>query len=163
MRGNVWTDDGITLLRKLWAEGATANAIGQRLGGFSRSAVLGKVFRLRLNCESDSAVPIKPAPSEPDGPGRRRRRQPRRPLVARPVKRPGRFTLFDLSNESCRWPYGRRGKFFFCGVAEADVLCGIPYCARHMRRAYTDAVSFEKSRRGEVVHNVDSPNIGARA
>jgi hypothetical protein len=102
MRGNVWTDDGITLLRKLWAEGATANAIGQRLGGFSRSAVLGKVFRLRLNCEADSAVPIKPAPSEPDGPGRRRRRQPRRPLVARPVKRPGRFTLFDLSNESCR-------------------------------------------------------------
>jgi GcrA cell cycle regulator len=163
MRDKTWTDDGIILLRKLWAEGATANAIGQRLGGFSRSAVLGKVFRLRLNCESDSAFPIERAPSEPDGPSRRRTRQPRRTTATPPAKVPGRFTLFDLSNESCRWPYGRRGKYLFCGVAEADVLCGIPYCARHMRRAYTAAVSFQKSRRGEVVHNVDSPDIGARA
>ena len=49
MREDVWTEDGISLLRKMWAEGATAAAIGARLGGLSRSAVLGKVFRLRLN------------------------------------------------------------------------------------------------------------------
>ena len=163
MGGNVWTDDGITLLRKLWAEGATAAAIGRRLGGFSRSAVLGKVFRLRLNGETGTVGRIERVPSERDGPGRRRRRQPRKPAVAPPPKVPGRFTLFDLNNESCRWPMGRRGKYLFCGVAEADVLCGIPYCARHMRRAYTDAVSFEKSRRGAFVRNVKSPNIGVRA
>ena len=51
MREDVWTEDGISLLRKMWAEGATAAAIGARLGGLSRSAVLGKVFRLRLNGE----------------------------------------------------------------------------------------------------------------
>jgi hypothetical protein len=102
MRGNVWTDDGITLLRKLWSEGATAAAIGRRLGGLSRSAVLGKVFRLRLNGAADTAGRIERAPSERDGPGRRRRRQPRKPTVAPPPKVPGRFTLFDLNNESCR-------------------------------------------------------------
>jgi GcrA cell cycle regulator len=150
MGSSAWTDDGITLLRKLWSEGATAAAIGWRLGGFSRSAVLGKVFRLRLNGAADTV-------------GRRRSRQPRRPMAAPPPKMPGRFTLFDLNNESCRWPLQWRGKYLFCGVAEADVLCGIPYCARHMRRAYTDAVSFEKSRRGAFVRNVKSPNIGVSA
>ena len=72
-------------------------------------------------------------------------------------------SLLELTNESCRWPMGRRGKYLFCGVAEADVLCGIPYCARHMRRAYTDAVSFEKSRRGEFARDVKPSNVGVRA
>jgi GcrA cell cycle regulator len=93
MRGNVWTDDGITLLRKLWAEGATAAVIGRRLGGFSRSAVLGQVFRLRLNGAADTAGRIERAPSEPDGPGRRRRRQPRKSAETPAEKVPGRFTL----------------------------------------------------------------------
>jgi GcrA cell cycle regulator len=163
MGGNVWTDDGIMLLRKLWAEGATAAAIGRRLGGFSRSAVLGKVYRLRLNGAADTAGWIERTRSERDGPDRRRRRQPRKLTMARPPKVPGRFTLFDLNNESCRWPMGRRGKYLFCGVAEADVLCGIPYCARHMRRAYTDAVSFEKSRRSAFAGDVKSSNIGVSA
>src|SRR6202050_5664097 len=92
MRGNVWTDDGVTLLRKLWAEGATAAAIGRRLGGFSRSAVLGKVFRLRLNCAADTAARIERPPSERNSPARRRRRQPRKSTVAPPGKLPGRFT-----------------------------------------------------------------------
>ena len=163
MRDNAWTDQGIMLLRKFWAEGATAAAIGRRLGGLSRSAVLGKVFRLRLNGEPDTAGGIEPAPSERDSPSRRRKRQPRKPMAVPAAKLPGRFTLFDLNNESCRWPLHRRGKYFFCGVAEADVLCGIPYCARHMRRAYTVSVSFEKSRRGEFLRNVKSPSIGVRA
>ena len=43
-----WTAERIELLQKLWAEGETAASIAARLGGISRSAVLGKVFRLRL-------------------------------------------------------------------------------------------------------------------
>ena len=163
MREDVWTEDGISLLRKMWAEGATAATIGARLGGFSRSAVLGKVFRLRLNGEADTADRIERAASEPDSPRRRRGPQPRKTAAVPPAKGPGRCTLFDLNNESCRWPMGRRGKYLFCGVAEADVLCGIPYCARHMRRAYTDAVSFEKSRRGEFARDVKPSNVGVRA
>jgi hypothetical protein len=102
MREDVWTEDGISLLRKMWAEGATAATIGARLGGFSRSAVLGKVFRLRLNGEGDTADRIERAASEPDSPRRRRGPQPRKTTAAPPAKDPGRFTLFDLNNESCR-------------------------------------------------------------
>jgi GcrA cell cycle regulator len=44
-----WTTDRTDLLRRLWGAGETAAAIGDRLGGMSRSAVLGKIFRLRLD------------------------------------------------------------------------------------------------------------------
>lgn len=157
MGGSVWTDDGIVLLRKLWAEGATAAVIGRRLGGFSRSAVLGKVFRLRLNGEASATAQRAGAPV------RRRSRQPRKRLLAPPPKPAGRFTLFELTNESCRWPSGEAGKFFFCGVGEADVANGIPYCPRHMRRAYNESVSFVKSARGDFRPDLTSASVGERA
>jgi GcrA cell cycle regulator len=46
MRGeqDLWSDERIALLRKLWAEGVPASAIAAQLGGaITRSAVLGKV------------------------------------------------------------------------------------------------------------------------
>ena len=48
MSADPWTDERIDMLKQLWADGATANSIADRLGGVSRSAVLGKIFRLRL-------------------------------------------------------------------------------------------------------------------
>src|SRR5580692_7524729 len=46
MRG-IWTRERIALLKRLWTDGATATAIATQLR-MSKSAVLGKVFRLRL-------------------------------------------------------------------------------------------------------------------
>src|ERR1700676_2903757 len=44
-----WSAASIALLRRRWAEGASARAIAQVLGGgVSRCAVLGKVHRLKL-------------------------------------------------------------------------------------------------------------------
>ena len=43
MPAESWTREQIDLLRQLWNEGLTAAAIAARLGGLSRSAVLGKV------------------------------------------------------------------------------------------------------------------------
>src|SRR5271169_5059073 len=48
MQSEAWTVERVDLLRRLWGDGETAAAIAVRLGGMSRSAVLGKVFRLRL-------------------------------------------------------------------------------------------------------------------
>jgi GcrA cell cycle regulator len=48
MKDGFWTTERIALLKRLWAQGNTANAIAAELGGLSRSAVLGKIFRLRL-------------------------------------------------------------------------------------------------------------------
>jgi GcrA cell cycle regulator len=152
MRGESWTGERVALLRKLWSEGETAAVIAGRLGAMSRSAVLGKVFRLRLpaNTSADS-----PAANQTSGgvdpgekteiPARRRRSGPYRKrsqaalsAAAAAAASPRRKTLLQLTNKTCRWPHGRPGTktFFFCGAPEADLEKGIPYCARHMRRAY---------------------------
>ena len=131
MNGEPWRPEDIDLLRRLWAAGETAVVIGQKLGGLSRSAVLGKVFRLRLGAAGKPS-----AANDAKAPGRRRAGKP---VVLPPVKtgRSGK-TLLELTNACCRWPFKRPGgdKYFFCGVPEADLENGIPYCPRHMKRAY---------------------------
>jgi GcrA cell cycle regulator len=121
-----WTTDRIALLERLWAEGKTAHAIAACLGGTSRSAVLGKIFRLRLG--TPAAPPLQ---AQMDAPVLSWRRG-----HPRPYKR-GK-TLFELTNNSCRWPFGDPGtqEFHFCGAAGADFERGMPYCVRHARRAY---------------------------
>jgi GcrA cell cycle regulator len=131
MRSEMWTAERLELLRSLWAEGQTAAAIADRLGSnISRSAVLGKIFRLRLKRAA------KPQMLESQEHAPARRRAP-----------PGRYkprgkTLMELTNTSCRWPIGNPGapNFHFCGAPGADLERGIAYCARHTRRAYCDAV-----------------------
>jgi GcrA cell cycle regulator len=128
-----WSADDEALLKKLWMQGETAVAIGKRLGGVSRSAVLGKVYRLRLT----PAAPGKIASAAKPQPPARRRGAVAAPVPAKKAARRGK-TLLELTNTCCRWPYRRPGTehYFFCGVEEADLERGIPYCARHMKRAY---------------------------
>jgi len=154
MRAEAWSGERIFLLHRLWKEGLTAEAIGARLGGMSRSAVLGKVFRLRLRGETGTGTTaaqhdtLAPDRIESVLPSRRRKRQPRRrepppaPAVVSHHK-----TLLELTNHTCRWPHGRPGtaKFFFCGAPGADLEQGIPYCARHMERAYRPNARVEKA------------------
>src|SRR6202035_5879647 len=107
MRG-VWTRERIALLKKLWAEGETATAIAACLR-MSRSAVLGKVFRLRLRPAGNTTAA---APrSNRAALGRRHKR--RSPIKHRaeppaPTMASGK-TLFELTNDSCRWPHGQPG------------------------------------------------------
>jgi GcrA cell cycle regulator len=144
MRGESWTVERVQLLQKLWAQGVTAAAIAARLGGLSRSAVMGKVFRLRL--QTAAPVPLSrikhnsvnssgqvAAPARRRRGGKRARRSELPPAASAQHK-----TLLELTNKTCRWPHGRVGtsKFFFCGAPEADLARGVPYCAHHMRRAY---------------------------
>lgn len=44
----LWSDERTSTLKKLWADGFTASQIAKRLGGITRNAVIGKVFRLGL-------------------------------------------------------------------------------------------------------------------
>jgi GcrA cell cycle regulator len=138
MHGHVWSSDQIDELRRLWAGGVTAEAIGEHLGGLSRSAVLGKIFRLRLDQARSDTAPTTDADGRAAKPARRRR-SPRRKKPAPPPVVKTRLGVLDLENCHCRWPIGRPGAgrvFFFCAKPEADVSRGIPYCPEHMRRAY---------------------------
>ncbi len=146
MRGDSWTAERLDLLRQLWAEGQTAAAIAARLGAMSRSAVLGKIFRLRLAAPGSAETAEKQrsdaAADQYTGGAHiaRRRRSPKRAQQQQPCLNAARRgkALLELTNNTCRWPHGRPGteKFHFCGVPEADLERGIPYCARHMRCAY---------------------------
>jgi GcrA cell cycle regulator len=143
MRGESWPAETIELLRKLWGDGLTAVAIGARLGGRSRAAVLGKVFRLRLDANAAATENKREgkAAARPGAPTRRRRRQIRQiEPAAKPVTQ--HKSLLELTNATCRWPHGRPGtaRFFFCGAPEADLEQGRPYCEKHMRRAYGPGV-----------------------
>jgi GcrA cell cycle regulator len=160
-----WSDERIDLLKTMWAEGKTAADIAAALGGVSRSAVLGKVFRLRLDVAEPPTGPTprnsasssrqrkgRPrsdarrgpgfgGPSQPTSSLARRRggaRQERlRESLPPPVPARGK-SLLELTNHTCRWPHGRPGTptFHFCGAAGADLERGMPYCEHHARRAY---------------------------
>jgi GcrA cell cycle regulator len=153
MQEQPWTPERVSLLRQLWTEGETAAAIAVRLGGISRSAVLGKIFRLRLAGPGTGEIAQKergaaaPAQNAGDIYVARRRRSPKRAHQQQPSLNAAKRgkTLLELTNNTCRWPHGRPGteRFHFCGAPEADLERGIPYCARHMRRAYP---MFESAR-----------------
>ena len=109
MRGELWTPERVEMLRKLWSEGETAAAIADRLGVMSRSAVLGKIFRLRLPVADTGAANQKRAlTAEPGGsiagPARRRRGAVRIKRAKPPTAKATQHkTLLELTNTTCRW------------------------------------------------------------
>ena len=145
--GQDWTDERITQLAALWAEGHSASEIGRRLG-ISKHAVVGKSHRLNLPgrpspiLARDPACP-KPPKRAPALPGQAAGRPghgairgktlapvsvPLPPLLPF-VSRPGRVT-------QCCWPIGNPGErgFRFC---EAATVPAKSYCRAHCDIAYT--------------------------
>jgi GcrA cell cycle regulator len=160
MRG-VWTRERIALLKKLWADGETATAIATRLR-MSKSAVLGKVFRLRLR----PAVNATAAAARSNTVILRRRHKSRpsikhRAKPAAPAAVASGKTLFELTNDSCRWPHGQPGTkaFHFCGAPGADLEGGRPYCELHARRAYVGHRKTPATPAGAAEPPITSPSI----
>jgi GcrA cell cycle regulator/Zeta toxin len=50
-----WTDERLELLKKLWADGLSADRIAVELGGVSRNSVIGKIHRLGLTGRARTA------------------------------------------------------------------------------------------------------------
>lgn len=157
-----WTDERVESLKKLWAEGLSANRIAAELGDVSRNAVIGKVHRLGLSGRAKH----QPQPNIPTG--TQKPRKPHSPAVefrnpvtiatgvptitreaeavAAPAATeedlspvlaqfPGAITLMTLTDTTCRWPVGEPSKadFHFCGSRSTP---GLPYCGHHARIAY---------------------------
>lgn len=49
-----WTEERVELLKQLWADGISSAEIAVKLGGVSRNAVIGKIYRLGLSNKSNS-------------------------------------------------------------------------------------------------------------
>jgi GcrA cell cycle regulator len=140
-----WTAERIELLKSCFAAGLSCREIANDIG-VSRNAVIGKLSRLDLTREESG--------------GRRRARKHAargdRPRAAARLRRqmlptldaelqpaadeeliPNEHccSLFELSEQRCRWPIGtpRAEDFCFCGNTPIE---GLPYCPGHTRLAY---------------------------
>ena len=122
--GNVWTDERLEELKKLWAQGLSISQIGEALG-VSRNAIAGKAHRMGL--------PKRPSPiSKPKA------EKPKAEPVVEEQDLPLRLELRQLvwSRSKCCWPTGdpKKKGFVFCGDTVAP---GKPYCLPHCKEAYT--------------------------
>ena len=153
-----WTKQRTRVLRRRWAQGARVREIAAELGhGITYNAVIAKIHRLGIS----ELSPYGGAPDRRYAASTRRADRPVYPqrapywfrkgllpawvVNARPyVETVGadariplrqRRSLFELSDDTCRWPVGdpRFSRFFFCG---AQLLRNKPYCAEHCARAY---------------------------
>ena len=122
--GNVWTDERLEELKKLWAKGLSISQIGEALG-VSRNAIAGKAHRMGL--------PKRPSPIS-----RLKAEKPKVEAVVEEQDLPLRLELRQLvwSRSKCCWPTGdpKKNGFVFCGDT---VVPGKPYCLPHCKEAYT--------------------------
>ena len=130
-----WTDERVSLLKKMWGEGKTAAEIAKELGGVTRNAVIGKAHRLKL---SNRVSPIqqnkKPATVKPQGVSPEKKIQK---IMEQDNHRVG-VALIELNSRMCHWPLGdpRDDNFSFCG---GHAIEGLPYCGDHAKVAYQAA------------------------
>lgn len=157
-----WTDDAVGTLKKLWAQGLTAAQIADDMGGgLSRSAVLGKVRRLKLKARQSPTTTLQ----ERSAAGRALAAAQR---GTKPIGRPRKITVDtsafeadplpeeELGNDvtsflgvtrdkyrlsqHCSYGLGdpRAANFRFCG----DPLhAGSHWCERHYHLVYPGAQS----------------------
>jgi GcrA cell cycle regulator len=141
-----WTDTRIETLRRGVADGLSASQIAAELGGITRSAVLGKVWRMgiRLTLKQGCKPPRPKAPSRPKQTRRFRGLWPTLhdvgvvPDVEAPELPPNESdfacTIERLTDETCRWPLGEPAHDMnYCG---AHKLMPGAYCDRHAALAY---------------------------
>jgi GcrA cell cycle regulator len=157
-----WTEERVALARRLWDKGFSAGQIASELGcGLSRNAVIGKIHR-----SGDFARRVART-SKPEGQAPEKLQRARASALSSSTFNRGRVAppivpaapalavaavppevaagpgigLFDLTNETCRWPmWGYcEAPTLFCGAPRADLAGGMPYCPGHARAAYTPA------------------------
>lgn len=143
-----WNDAAVSRLRSLWADGQSASQIANQLGqGCTRSAVLGKVHRLKLPARRGAIRPARaPRPRKlahrrANNAAQRVKARQKDIAKAKPVSVPvappdaRMIGLMDLTERTCKWPIGdpREPGFGFCGAEKP--FDGGPYCALHARVA----------------------------
>ena len=137
-----WTEARTDRLKELYAEGRSGGYIARDLGGITRNAVIGKIYRLGLRPTPD--ISAKPRLAKVV-----RNRYAHRVIDVHPTTVPlpelksesevvpesQRKSVMELTARDCRFPFGDPGDadFYFCGAHAVPTL---PYCAHHCRIAY---------------------------
>jgi GcrA cell cycle regulator len=140
-----WTDERIEALKIHFQAGLSCREIANEIG-VSRNAVIGKISRLSLTRDKGGVIrAVKKEPATAPRPrGAQRLRQillrsfpsePEPVMTDATIHNGHTCSLFELSNETCRWPISTPGQpdFCFCGNSP---IAGMPYCTGHSRLAY---------------------------
>jgi GcrA cell cycle regulator len=141
-----WTDERLDLLKIHFQAGLSCREIAAEIG-VSRNAVIGKLSRLNLTRDKAGDEPLprkRKARQHPDRVAAPRLRYPLRKVLrtepvaiaeSEPIHNGHSCSLFELSDERCRWPINTPGAddFCFCGNPPVE---GLPYCPGHSRLAY---------------------------
>jgi GcrA cell cycle regulator len=154
-----WTEERVSLLKKLWLEGLSASQIAKQLGGVTRNAVIGKVHRLGLSGRATPSQPTRPAFKAPRPPrpasATHLAPRPNPPPLPRPidyVEEPGSATVLTLGAHMCKWPIGdpASDNFTFCGrrIGEGS------YCAEHSRVAYQPQQKGKRTTAAELARSL---------
>lgn len=130
-RTDLWTDDEVATLRRLFADGASDAEIAEALKR-TRVQVSKKRERLALMRRTNQTrlYPQKPEPKPLPKPVREADLEP---FEMRLV------TIADLGARDCRWPLGDPGDletFRYCGNRAGE---GDSYCLHHFQVAYSSA------------------------
>jgi hypothetical protein len=138
-----WTREQSDYLASVWRAGYSFSELAQFLNEqfgvsyYTRSAIGGKVARMALR--NEARVPRAPKP--------RARRVIHLTVPSKPVKQadppsrdPARepriwCELIELTRFTCRYPYGDRPPFAYCGC---PVIEGSPYCPFHTRLCWNN-------------------------
>jgi GcrA cell cycle regulator len=141
-----WTVERIATLTRLWAAGASQGEIAA-LFGVTRNTIAGKIARLGLTREPGkiARLGLTREPGPRAAPRQARKHYPKKPgpkpaslpLPPEPARDERGVQLIELTNATCRWPFGSVGAddFRFCGVPTADFRGGKPYCREHTKLA----------------------------
>ena len=150
-RESGWTESRLAYLKHLYTGLAWSAAAIAYEFGVTRNAIVGKVHRLGLPSRKATIFLIrgghykvnrsKRRVSKPAESGANARtgfapwRMVPAAAVAAPIEQPpslGR-TVATLANGECKWPYGDRGNFTFCGQPQREDEV---YCPHHCGVAY---------------------------
>ena len=150
-----WTTTRVEKLKSMWQEGKNAAQIAIALGHPSRSAILGKIHRMKMSvrykfprstpgtAQPKKALPQRPVFKYKAAPLPEKKIMEFAPKIA-PVSietkelvipQSERVTLEQLHVGMCHWPFGdpRSPDFRYCG-AKSPVEQ--PYCPYHQQIAY---------------------------
>ena len=131
-----WSDESIKSLTGLWKDGLSVRQIAVHLGGITRNAVIGKLYRLGFTGRSPSYMP-RPKPKRANGfkapvSGVVEVRPKPAPAEAQmpPSLPPGEFPFacntYEIGPDMCRWPLGEpTHDMRYCGAPSWGSWCPV--------------------------------------
>ncbi|MFB9267804.1 GcrA family cell cycle regulator [Bradyrhizobium erythrophlei] len=132
-----WTPERVEQLKSYFEAGLSCRDIALNIG-ISRNAVIGKLSRLNLT--RGERRPRKKSSEPARKPAAKQQllmlqETYEQPADDAPVVSTNNCSLFELSEQRCRWPISTPGAADFCFCGNTP-LGGMPYCSGHYRLAY---------------------------